>query len=458
MIIKKPSLIALGLCLASLTAHAESEPVLSITDTVVAPQKPIAPMPTPIIMLDFLSDKWNTEFSFKQNPGWFHAIDVDRTEHELWVKSNEDESRIWAIVKTKVTPGYAPAVVDEQNFRPQPPALPYQHFKALELSAKEYLSLLELTKALPTEWPSMSDNGICDIGDQVISFQDQVHRIIGSCGSMDNLPKQAMLDLVNALKALQRNVLEKGIAAQPFITPIAPIPVPNPKEHYNYVGNWQAGGICTASLIAPSWALTAKHCVGSKVRSGKIKPVLSFGMAPVRAKNTGKVREKRKGVETFFYPGRDLALVKLNKPVTNIMPVKLLASVITPDMPSAKMTVLGKLNKTAVHKNRPVRASKQQTGVLYHSKLKGEKSRPGKAGYSGGPWVIEDPIFGHVQIGVNQGGGRGFGVGGKVAKWIESTLLKESGETAAFINKNQLTAYTNFNFQPQVPLMPYEAK
>lgn len=455
---KLPLLAALSLCLTSYVAQATMPPMPELPS---APEQIDEANITPVLLLDFLSENWNPEFSFMQGDAYILGMPNPQPENKrLFIKSTADESKIWAIVeKTIYVPGPVPmsgeGVTSTDSHDPKSLeevafTYPMKNYRALLLNASEYLHLLDLVQSLPKEWSTLSDNGICDISDQVITFQDQTHRIIGSCGNMDNLPLPEMQMLADKLKKLQNLTETTGQLVFPAAASLTSKDEElnsDEKGDYNYVGNWTAGGVCTASLIAPSWALTAKHCVGSKVRNGSTKPTLRFGMAPLRGKNVKKAKKEgrilvsRKGTDVFLFPSRDIALVKLSKPIKQITPVKLLSSPVTRSMPQVRMTVLGKLNGTSIHKKRPVKASRAH-GSLYHSILKDEKSRPGKAGYSGGPWVIEDEKLGHVQIGVNHGGGRGASVGGKVSKWIEEKLLKYSGEAATFVTKDQLKVYT----------------
>ncbi|GGK16479.1 zinc metalloprotease [Pilimelia terevasa] len=77
---------------------------------------------------------------------------------------------------------------------------------------------------------------------------------------------------------------------------------------------WAAGlGNCSASLVAPQWVLTAKHCVPLTTR----RPELSIGH-----------REKAKGaryktVEVRLGGKADLTLLKLDRPVPDAQPVRL---------------------------------------------------------------------------------------------------------------------------------------
>jgi len=84
---------------------------------------------------------------------------------------------------------------------------------------------------------------------------------------------------------------------------------------------------CTATLIAPDWALTAGHCVGhngSAVSASEVQITFNFNRL---AKPYHPLGGELRTASRIFYANAGLALVNLDAPVTDVAPVQL----VTPD-------------------------------------------------------------------------------------------------------------------------------
>ncbi len=177
---------------------------------------------------------------------------------------------------------------------------------------------------------------------------------------------------------------------------------------YRYMGRWKQYhkdskkiGLGTASLIAPRWALTAYHVAKFKDKNpngGSAEIVWPFGEANV--------------LDVYRAPGVDIALIKLRKPINNFAPVALLQQSFLPNQ--------GDISFSLVQRSGKYRRTGHATNGGDSFRVNGNP--PGKAGDSGGPWVIER--FGSlpdVQFAVLHGTGTAPQIG-PISGWIDNIL------------------------------------
>ena len=177
-------------------------------------------------------------------------------------------------------------------------------------------------------------------------------------------------------------------------------------------------------LVAPSWALTAGHVVGFKLKNPK------GGKSEVLFKGGDVVR-----VVTKIYkaPGVDVALLKLAHPVGRKTAVP--AACMAPGFVAKD----GKISFTSVARSGVHRGrSGKGTGASFSQYADKNGKRPGKAGDSGGGWVVERQGAPDVVFAVIHGGGRGSQVG-PLKVWmdhkVDGTKEKISWVSKATVRK-----------------------
>jgi hypothetical protein len=77
---------------------------------------------------------------------------------------------------------------------------------------------------------------------------------------------------------------------------------------------------CTATLVAPQWALTAGHCIDDGVNASDVRLQFNFTRRADDWKPLGG--EARTGVKLAYW-NSGLGLVKLDRPITDIAPIAL---------------------------------------------------------------------------------------------------------------------------------------
>ncbi len=175
-------------------------------------------------------------------------------------------------------------------------------------------------------------------------------------------------------------------------------------------------------LVAPSWALTAGHVVSFKIKNpnGGKSEVLFQGGKLVR---TVKEIHKARGV--------DVALLKLDRPVgkKSVPSAACMAPGFTKRDGRVKFTSVA---RSGVHRNR---FGKGSGASFSHTADEGGK-RPGKAGDSGGAWVIERQGKQDVLFAIIHGGGKGPQVA-PLRGWMDKKI-KATGQQVTWIAKAQV--------------------
>jgi hypothetical protein len=214
---------------------------------------------------------------------------------------------------------------------------------------------------------------------------------------------------------------------------------------FHYVAQWRgyrkgssAFGKGTAVLIAPNWALTAAHVANRMVKApSTVNAALLF-------KTPGKGELQKVGVKKA-YGGLlgDMALLELVRPLKGITPAALLASPINKSDDTIAFTMAAGEGGLHVHRNRRGR-SKDGKG-FYHSADAGG-NRPGKAGDSGGAWVVErgkgQP---HVLFAIIHGGGKGAQVAPNIKKI--AAIMKKASTKPVVVPKRHIQKH----YKPNKP-------
>lgn len=196
------------------------------------------------------------------------------------------------------------------------------------------------------------------------------------------------------------------------------------KATFDYCGGWRGShtdskriGTGSVILISPSWALTATHVAKAKALTpNKRRVEIRFG--PDKAVRVEKAFLASKG---------DLALLQLQRPIKSVQPVSLLKNSLTEKDGVVQFTLVGYSGGLHFHRDRRAKG----TG-LHARHITKKADNPGKAGDSGGGWVIENPKEeAHVLFGIIHGGGSATQPVA-VRKWIDATMAK-SGEKATWV-------------------------
>ncbi len=178
---------------------------------------------------------------------------------------------------------------------------------------------------------------------------------------------------------------------------------------------------CRAALIAPSWILTARHCIGSK----KVNNIEKHGWVRLHYYDESGVKQivRYNSKAVFRHPGKDIGLMQLTEAVKEdlIEPVLLLS---TPILKKHGYFNMKKVSAN-IFKDIPVRAGRRSNAFV------SKPDRGGKAGSSGAPWVFESETVGDVLFAVTHGSGRAPQVA-YVKNWINDTV--EANDSSVQLN------------------------
>ncbi|MBK8094493.1 MAG: trypsin-like peptidase domain-containing protein [Verrucomicrobiaceae bacterium] len=203
-------------------------------------------------------------------------------------------------------------------------------------------------------------------------------------------------------------------------------------ESFPYVGSWQGRkvdskdgvGIGTCVLISPNWILTAAH-VASPLSKDPASRIVTIEFPGA----------KRRAIEAHLADGADIALARLDKPITEIKPASILSMALEKDRDGeVTFTIVG----TSGGRHAFPAAKGYGEGVkAFRPKDSSSSVAFGKAGDSGGAWMLQTAevplLFGIIHGGIKQGD-KAFGVAVQPAAfqpWIIKTLAK-TGDVASW--------------------------
>ena len=174
-------------------------------------------------------------------------------------------------------------------------------------------------------------------------------------------------------------------------------------------------------LISPHWVLTASHCITTrKAKAGDVKVRFT----------TSKRKPATIGVNKVLrHKTKDLALLRLVRPVKMVdrPPVLLLRQTLSRD--DGKLLVK-KVAGNEIWRDIPA------IGGSDNLRVPKKEDRHGKAGSSGGPWLIHSQQVGDVLVGITHGGGFAPQVA-HAAKWIQESVTTHSNDQLIWATKQQ---------------------
>lgn len=180
-------------------------------------------------------------------------------------------------------------------------------------------------------------------------------------------------------------------------------------------------------LIAPNWALTASHCIGSKLEKK--------GDVSVRFKLPDGHHRVVKVDRVLRHAYKDLALLRLERRVEpqEREPIILIRDALKPSDAyfQNNRVPIKKVAGNAAWRGIPALPRND------HLFIPEKKHRRGKAGTSGSPWVIHTPSLGDVLVGITHGSGRSPQIG-YCSKWIENSVRQNSDNRIIWATKQMV--------------------
>ena len=212
---------------------------------------------------------------------------------------------------------------------------------------------------------------------------------------------------------------------------------------FDFVAKWRgdhgtAVGLCTASLIAKEWVITAGHCATRMLKHEPVRVTVEFAEGGAVKRGVTHCIKCDEGC------GLDVAICHLTLPVGHINPVRLNSDHYTIDGDHGRcVTCVGTYD--GIHATGPKKLEYEANGAhLYVSNAGGSGMH---AGDSGGAWVIEsrnattNTSF-YVLAGVIHGGqGSGAhkrGVAGQLGYPMLRSFIAKHVNSTTWVSANAL--------------------